>query len=438
MLKFANTIEEIPNAFDNRELRIEELKDFYYDGTMPVRTGTRGDSPIDDIMDTCREATGNNKFLLMGHRGSGKSTELNEMSVRLKKEGFEVYTIQCATEMDLNRPLYSDLLILMGDALIKIAKEIKCNLDKSLLKEVVQFWEEKEETRTKTKNCSVRADAGIDIKSPSIAGVINLFTTLKGGVKFSEENHFSYKKRFDQRVSEWINILNKISDEITKKLKGKRPIIIFEDLDKLNEEDTKEVFYTKTKALCDFSFPVVYTFPIALSYLTDFGNIDNIFETPVFPMIKLETIDGNKYEEGYKTIHKILEKRTNLDLFEKDVENYLIQKTGGSLRDLFTAIINAARIARRNEKQTIGKKEAETALKKIKSERTKRFDAKDHDFLANIYQGKEKGKRTIEDTAKLTKMLLAGVVLEYNGERWCNLHPLVTDYLKELEIINEN
>ena len=437
MLKFANTIEEIPNAFDNRELRIDELNEFYYDGTMPVRTGTKGDSPIDDIMDTCRrDAAGNNKFLLMGHRGSGKSTELNEMSVRLKNEGYEVYTIQCATEMDLNRPLYSDLLILMGDALINIAGNIKCKLDQNLLKEVVQFWAEKEETHTETRNSSVEADAGIDIK-PSIAVVIKLFATLKGGVKFSEENHFSYKTRFDQRVSEWINILNKISDEITKKLKGKQPIIIFEDLDKLNEEDTKKVFYTKTKALCDFSFPIVYTFPIALSYLAEFGNIENSFQTLVFPMIKLETIDGKKYEDGYETIQKILEKRTNLDLFEKDVKNYLIQKTGGSLRDLFTAIITAARIAKRNRKKTIGKEEADVALEKIKSERTKRFDANDYPFLAKIYQGKEKGRRTIEDTEKLKKMLLAGVVLEYNGERWCNLHPLVTDYLKELGYIKE-
>ena len=436
MLKFANTIEEMPNAFDKRELRKEELAKFYYDGTMLVRTGEEGDSPIDDIMDTCREASGNNKFLLMGHRGSGKSTELNEMSVRLQNEGYQVYTIQCMVEMDLNRALYSDLLILLGDALMNIANRIQCRLDDSLLKELVRFWEEREETETENEAYSAGAEFGVNLETPSIlSGVIKLFATLKGGVQFSEENHVSYKKRFDQRISVWVSILNRISDEITKKLDGKQPIIIFEDLDKLNEKDTYNVFYEKTKALCDFSFPIIYTFPIALSYHAEFGDIEDSFQTLVFPMIKLESSNGERYEEGYHSIHEIIKKRTKEDLFEEGVENYLIEKTGGSLRDLFTAIMSSSRIAGRRNKQQIGMEEAEIALRKIKSVRTKLFDENDYHFLANIYLRKEKGKKTIEDTEKLKKMLLGGVVLEYNGERWCNLHPLVTDYLIELGII---
>ena len=40
-------------------------------------------------------------------------------------------------------------------------------------------------------------------------------------------------------------------------------------------------------------------------------------------------------------------------------------------------------------------------------------------------------KELIEDTEKLLKMLQASVVLEYNGKRWHNVHPLVARFLDE-------
>ncbi|MDE7425515.1 MAG: hypothetical protein K2N51_17790 [Lachnospiraceae bacterium] len=50
----------------------------------------------------------------------------------------------------------------------------------------------------------------------------------------------------------------------------------------------------------------------------------------------------------------------------------------------------------------------------------------------NIYKGNEE---LIEDKQMLLKMLQASVVLEYNGKRWHNVHPLVVHFFKEQGLI---
>jgi hypothetical protein len=121
-------------------------------------------------------------------------------------------------------------------------------------------------------------------------------------------------------------------------------------------------------------------------------------------------------------------------LFDKNVEDYMIEKTGGALRDLFDAIRQSATYASRRKADSISMDDAVLALEEIQSEITRRIEKKDYDFLKDIYNGNRRG---ISDRKALLGMLLAGVVLEYNGKRWCNLHPLVADYLVDLGVVEK-
>ena len=149
-------------------------------------------------------------------------------------------------------------------------------------------------------------------------------------------------------------------------------------------------------------------------------------------MIKVETLDGQSSNGGIKAIEKIVEKRADLSLFESGVLESLIKYTGGSLRDLFQAINAAAKRAERRESHTICGEDADRALEELKSSLTRRIEKKDYDFLINIYRG---NKKLIEDKEILLKMLQASVVLEYNGKRWHNIHPLIAKFLGEQGLI---
>lgn len=432
-MKYADKVSEMLNAFSPAPLKIEQMDAFYCDDTMEYRTSDKYSSPLEDIFDSCQDGGEDNAFLLLGHRGCGKSTELNRLSEKLVSNGYRVKTIVCSLDLDLNNMMYTDLFILMGDALLQIADELNCEIDEELLDGIMDFWQEGTETTILQESESALAEAGVSAETPGIfTKVFKIFAKIKMDLKYNEETRREYRKKISVRSSEWIGMLSRIAEEIKGKASGKQPVIIFEDLDKLNPENAWEVFYNYAAVLSGMQFPVIYTFPIALAYDTRFSAMESYFIAKTLPMIKIETIEGRPFEKGIGIIQNIVEKRADLQLFEPDVLETLIQYTGGSLRDLFLAINASAKRATRRNGETIAMEDAERALEEIKTTLTRRIERNDYVFLLNVYRG---NKELIEDKEMLLKMLQASVVLEYNGKRWHNVHPLVVKFFKEQGMI---
>ena len=205
-MKFAEKVIDIPNAFAPNPLIGEELPHYYCEETMRVRTGDDYMSPIEDIYDACRWPTERNAFLLLGHKGCGKSTELNHMSARLREDGYQVFTIECGVDLDLNNPLYADLLILMGEALLKIAKRTGCALDADTVQTVREFWTaDLEKCTTVTDGAAIQLEGGASAETPGpIASLLKIFVKIKADLKFNEENRTIYREKVAKRAGEWI------------------------------------------------------------------------------------------------------------------------------------------------------------------------------------------------------------------------------------------
>lgn len=431
-MKRATKLSEIINAFSPEPLKAEQMEEFYCDDTMEYRMSDKYSSPIEDIFETCQEEGSHNAFLLLGHRGCGKSTELNCFSNNLQEEGYKVKTIVCSMDLDMFNIVYSDLFILMGEALLEIAGECGCRVEDDILGKIVHFWDDGEETFVSKGEEELSVEAGAAAETPGIFRVLNIFTKIKADLKYNEEVRKEYRRKISVRSSEWIGLLRSVSEEIVRKTEGKKPIIIFEDLDKLNPEDAWDVFYNYAAVLSGMPFPIIYTFPIALSYDARFAAMEAYFTTKTLPMIKIETMEGKPYEEGICVIREIVEKRADLGLFEENALDTLIRYSGGSLRDLFHTVILSARRAKRRGSEKIFMEDAERALEDEKTSLTRRIDKKDYDFLIHIYK---ENKEQIEDKQMLLKMLQASVVLEYNGKRWHNIHPLVVRFFREQGLI---
>ena len=434
-MKYADQISEMINAFSPAPLQIDQMEEFYCEDTMEYRTSDKFDSPIEDIYDVCRNFDEYNACLLLGHRGCGKSTELNRMSERLAADGYYVKTINCSMDLDLFNIVYSDLFILMGEALLQMAEELECQIEDNVLENIKNFWIEGTETVVAQEIGTASLETGMSVGTKGIlAGILNIFAKIKTDLKFNEETRKEYRRKISVRSSEWIGILGQVAEEIARKTDGKRPIIIFEDLDKLNPEDAWRVFYNYAAILSGMKFPVIYTFPIGLSYDARFSALESYFITKTLPMIKIATIDSQPFGEGINIIRDIVKKRASSALFEEKVLERLIQFTGGSLRDLFHVINASAKRANRRESESISMEDAERALEEIKTSLTRRIEEKDYTFLLNIYNG---NKERIEDKEMLLKMLQASVVLEYNGKRWHNVHPLVIKFFEEQGMIKD-
>lgn len=112
----------------------------------------------------------------------------------------------------------------------------------------------------------------------------------------------------------------------------------------------------------------------------------------------------------------------------------MIRKTGGSLRDLFEVIRESSVLAWDRGAPYVGMEDARNELVVLQSKLTIRMEAKHYPFLVAICNGQ---KRQIADRKMLLEMMQAGVVLEYNGRQWHNVHPLVRDFLEEEGLLQE-
>lgn len=435
-MKYADHISGIINAFSLEPLKINQMREFYCGDTMEYRTSDKYSSPMEDILDICREPEEKHAVLLLGHKGCGKSTELNRMTQKLTEDGYYVKTIMCSMDLDLFNIVYTDLFILMGEALLKIAEEAGCHISGHILESIRSFWREGTVTTMSAETGETALETGMSAQTPGILnGIYRIFANMKAEMKFNEETRTEYREKIRVRSSEWIRLLSLLSEEIAAAAQGKRPILIFEDLDKLDPESAWKVFYDYARMLSSVPFPVIYTFPIGLSYDVRFSAMEIYFTAKMLPMIKIQTIENEPFADGIHVIREIVKKRASLELFAPDVLDMLIAYTGGSLRDLFQAIHAAAKRAQRRDDGKIVKEDGERALEELKTTLTRRIEKKNYEFLLNIYNG---NKELIEDKKMLLQMLQASVVLEYNGKRWHNLHPLVAKFFREQGMIADD
>lgn len=433
-LKKATRIEEIPNSFPAAPLSGADL-DIYYNETMSARTADQYSSPIEYIYEACTGLPSpDHIFLLMGHRGCGKSTELNKMAERMQKEGMLVRTVYCQRDIG-SSPVYTDLLILMGEALIDMAREIGCEFDSALGKTILDFWRTEIVSLGETKDVySLGIEAGAAVETPRIfERIFEIFGRLKTSIRFKQSDSIEYRQKIERRFGEWQQSIEAISDLITGKMEGKQPVIIFEDLDKLdnvNPDIIWDMFLKHADNLCSFSFPVIYTFPISLSYDPEFGSMHR-YEVKILPLIEVEYLEGGECKEGINCIRQIVSARAEDSLFEEEAILNAIRKTGGSLRDLFRILREASARTRRRKASRVEQEDVEIALKSLCSDLTRRIETKDYDFLRSVLVPGQ-GRREISDKEKLLMLIKADVVQEYNSRRWHNVHPLVAEFLNEI------
>ncbi|MDR1699805.1 MAG: ATP-binding protein [Lachnoclostridium sp.] len=434
-MKYAKTISDIPYAFNHSPLKENEIARFYYDGTMEKRFGKKGLSDIEDIYEYCRKSFDQNLFLLMGHKGCGKSTELSRIAAKLKERGHYVFYIQCQRDLDMQNIVYTDLLILIGEALLKIAADICCRVPNDLTEQIQGFWRgdtEKVCTSSDIRTCEFEGDMlKVD---PKCKPVLKIPVTSKTDLKTFKENRMVYRKRVSKKSGEWLLIMKKTASILSKKLAGKRPIIIFDDLDKLGRQQAWNIFSDHAAVLAAVPFSVIFTFPVALSYDIRFAELEGYYEIKTLPIIKIETMDGKPCDDGIQTMLGIIKKRADTQIFQDGVLDLLIKKTGGSLRDLFRVINIASKTAIRQKDKTISIDNARIALSELKYILACRIESKNYKLLVDIYNG---NRQKIDSKEMLLEMMSGNIVLEYNGKRWHNVHPLIGEFLIEQGLVGK-
>ncbi len=287
------------------------------------------ESPIDEMKEHLLAEIENPKILLTGPKGSGKATELLKLSQDGKIRKY-FYTSIFPGKRDT-----IELITVMLKQLIKIAKDnkIKFTDEMKSADDFIRFkfgWNEEVEV-TATPKKDVFDEEWVE-PSKSDDKKVRL---LKRKIATVEP----------VTISTWIG---NCADEI-RKHKGKEPLLIITELDKIDLPAAREMFFDKVRMIAGLKCFIIYTFPIELCYRENFNQIRRYFSEiyyfkPIYPWSGEDTKKWN-----YDRLRDLLTKRIKESLFDpmEGTIDALIKYSGGVPEELFDLAMNCALISSR-------------------------------------------------------------------------------------------
>ncbi|WP_440945662.1 P-loop NTPase fold protein [Methanosarcina sp. T3] len=360
------------------------------------------------------------KILFTGHRGSGKSTALNRLVSHLS-DNFFVVNYNVLDLLDPNDINYTDVLLSILAQLIENAKVNKIFLRSDLVERANKWGQ----TITENLISSTKEGLGFGVGLPAL---INIFTWMKNETETRKE----IRKEIGPRVSELISIINDTVIEIEDT--GKQVLVIIDNLEKSDPEKALDLFGNHGTQLSQPKCKIIYTFPISLKSSDRFTQIRmNFSDDIMYPNIKVHEPDGsvNRESKERALMKEIVARRVSSDLFEPEALEYIIDMSGGVLRDYIRIIRDSAVTALTRGKRTIDRAVAEEVVTDLKNTYQAQLSDDDYEILREVSRSKN-----IKRDRDLVGLLHNLSVLEYtNGRSWCDLHPIVRTILEEKHLL---
>lgn len=438
-LKKATSIPDIYAALLQKPLTVNDLDTFFIE-TSDAR-GERSRTQMARFLKRNMEI--DQHLLFVGYRGCGKSTELKKLEKDIQDD-FLVINFSVYEELDPTDLSYLELIIVTMERLFTFANDQKLKINKTYIKQVQEFLYSKEIEELTQRYMELGAEAGSQT-TLTVPLIQKFFMNLKASLKLNKTVKASVKKKIEPYFSVLMASCNSLIKEIKLKLSSLNKqdlLIIIEDLDKVRIDKAQSLFFDYANQITQLKANVIFTFPIGLYYHSRFTSVKGYFRVYELPMIKVAEKDGVVSEEGVNAMMDIVKARMDLNLFENiSVLKSLIAHSGGCLRDLFIMILNASENTEDEGRDQINIEDRDYAIQKLKKEynntiadhlddngNVKIKAAELFEALINLAQSSTKKLDNTEATMILRQNL---TILGYNGEGWCDVHPIVKLILQE-------
>jgi GTPase SAR1 family protein len=361
------------------------------------------------------------KLLFTGHRGSGKSTALNRLILNLYDDFF-VVKYNVLDLLDQNDVTYIDVLLSVLTKLFEKAQEDKVKLEGSLSKRADEW------SSSITKTIISEKGKGLELK----AKIPIYLLEIMGRIKNESTTRVEIRKQIEPRVSELISLINDTIAEIEKN--DKQVLVIIDNLEKIEPDNALKLFYNHGTQLTQPMCKIIYTFPISLKSSSIFQQINlNFSNVYVHPNVKIHEKEGSEYhyEKGRDFMKEIVSKRVSQELFEPDALEYILDMSGGVVREFIRIIRDSSIRALTRGKITIDKDITIDVVNGLKNIYQAQLSDSDYEVLLEVYKTKD-----IKRDDKLVNLLHNLSVLEYrNGRSWCDLNPVVRSILDEKNML---
>ncbi|HEY9828546.1 MAG TPA: P-loop NTPase fold protein [Stenomitos sp.] len=367
-------------------------------------------------------------ILFTGHRGCGKSTELQRIR-RQWEQDFRVVYLEANEETDINDAEYTDFYLVILKKIEFELREMGLQFDAGLLKSVEDWFKDvtKENEQTVEKSVSVEAEATLGSNAPFIA---KLLVKLLAQIKGADKQKILIRQTLQRDISRLKADISLLLRDAYLKIKHLYPkgfLIIFDNLDRVPPQVGNHLFFDYAAQLQELNCTIIYTVPI--SVLCSSKNITNAFGEPhIVSMVGVYKLVRNSCNldhdpAGLQGLAQIIQQRVDVDLlFEsRDLVLELAKASGGHVRQLMQMTRSACQTASTRKHAKIQAEDVAYAIKQQQFS-FERFVPDDHyPLLAKVCLSKNITK---DETGQL--MLFNTSVLEYNGlDRWNYPNPAV-------------
>ncbi len=393
---------EAYNLFEYRPLAGDDLDKYYVDDFTKDITHS--------IINTVKRTERFGKILVIGHRGCGKSTILNKVADDLQDK-YHVVSFSVAEELNMNDIEIIDILMTIY---IKLIDSIEKKGIASLLSSFEKLVGSIKDLHVK------EAEAGI-----------SLLKTVSFKIKVEEESRAVIRKAFKTQIESLRNNISMACENISKDTQ-KDIVVIIDDLDKLDKEFAEKIFFDETHLVTMPEVKIIYTFPLSSYYSPSYIHITDKFTGKFIRLVNLYGINGQYQEISLEILRKLVLKRISQNLISEDALKYLVDNSGGLLRDLIKFMRDACALAIDDELSLINQDVSKKVVRNKINEYNRLFDFPTYKSdVEKIMHNHNKKEIHNDHFMHLLRFLF---ILEYitrDEESWYDVHPCLRACLNE-------
>lgn len=397
----AETLAKAFNTLDTEPLDADDMAAFY------VR---RPHLKTTLLVNELRQTDSFRKFLFIGHRGGGKSTELAHVAGDLR-ERFNVVTIPVYSVFQRGELSHEELIFAIFSRLASVSVERKWMEGGVIPKVREAFLDGAIDSVQRWLFGPAGSTATVDT---------SLKTELGGwGVKLEQKIAFDgeVRKRLEGKAGEFLDLIDRFVHEIYAAT-GREVLLIVEDLDKFDIKSTEALFFDHAQTLLRPKARVIYTFPVSMRFSDRFPIVEQNFTAYYLPNIATRHRDGTADAKGRKLLREILTRRVQPSLFAPKVLDYIVDR-GGVVRDLIKLAKNAVNTADADGRQRVTLRDAEDAFSDARRMRQSILRPGDYPLL------EQSDGKPVANTPDIQRLLFNGSLLEYQNTTgdWCAPSP---------------
>jgi len=286
--------------------------------------------------------------LLSGHRGCGKTTELNVLISELQKDDPPYFVVYCEADSLLSLDDVNALDVLLAVAR-RVAEDVTALGVELTSSKFVALWQ------SLSSHIEITgADFGSEITK--IGMELRQNASLRSLVRQRIATH---------NLNKYVDAINEIIQSARHQLQARGYadlVMVVDNLDRIlrtpipytSNNQQEELFIANSVLLTSLDCFLIYTVPPALVHSSRGEGLQIQYGTEpyIIPMIPVETLEGKRYQPGIDKLMEALEKRvayvgaTFEEVFDtRETAEWLCEVSGGYLRGLMgmmrTAIASA-------------------------------------------------------------------------------------------------